>query len=82
MVPRSAQWYPEEPCLAKDKMVPETFPPLSDLRVVCWGGGGRSLAVINSAYVGREALEEGHSAENVLVLCGPSLCFLPQLSLV
>lgn len=59
-------------------MVPETFPLLSDHRVVCWGRG--SLAGIDLADVGREALGESHSAENVLVLCGPSLCFLPQLS--
>lgn len=48
---------------------------------LCAGQGGL-LAVINSADGGIEALGEGHSAENVLVLCGPSLCFLPQLSLV
>lgn len=92
MVLRSAQWYPEEAWLAKDKTVPETFPLLSDHRVVCWGRGvpGCNLLwyllfiyiykFINLADVGREALGEGHSAENVLVLRGPSLCFLPQLS--
>lgn len=68
MVPRSAQWYPEEPWLAKDKMVPETFPLLNDHRIMCWGRG--SLAGMNLADVGREALGEGHSAENVLVLSG------------
>lgn len=35
MVLRSAQWYLEEPWLAKDKMVPETFPLLGDHRVEC-----------------------------------------------
>lgn len=46
MVPRSAQWYPEELWLAKDKMMPETFPLLGDHRVVYWGTGGPWLWLI------------------------------------
>lgn len=46
MVPRSAQWYPEELWLAKDEMMPETFPLLGDHRVVCWGTGGPWLWLI------------------------------------
>lgn len=77
MVPRSAQWYPEELWLAKDKMMPETFPLLSDHRVVCWGTGGPWLW-FNLADVGREALGKVTVPRMSWCCVGPVCVFCPS----
>ena len=73
--PQECPVVPRGALAGQGQTMPDTLPLLSDDRDVCWGWG--SLAVINLADVGREALGKGHSVENILVL-GPVCVLCPS----